>query len=184
MVEQCMMDLAVAEPDWSLTLLRYFNPVGAHPSGLMGEDPLGVPNNLMPFITQVAVGKRESLSVFGNDYPTVDGTCVRDFIHVVDLADGHIAALKADQNRAGVHIYNLGSGVGFSVLQVIKAFEKASGKPLNWHFAPRRAGDLPAFWADAKKAEQQLGWKTKLTLDDMVKDSWNWQSKNPQGYPD
>lgn len=184
MVEQCMMDLAVAEPDWSLTLLRYFNPVGAHPSGLMGEDPLGIPNNLMPYITQVAVGKRESLAVFGNNYPTKDGTCVRDFIHVVDLADGHIAALKADQHKAGVHIYNLGSGIGYSVLEVIKAFEKASGKPLNWHFAPKRAGDLPAFWADAKKAEQILGWKTKLTLDDMVKDSWNWQSHNPQGYPD
>ncbi|MCX8578341.1 UDP-glucose 4-epimerase GalE [Gilliamella sp. B2717] len=183
MVEQCIMDLAIAEPDWSLTLLRYFNPVGAHPSGLIGEDPLGIPNNLMPFITQVAVGKRESLAVFGNDYPTQDGTCVRDFIHVVDLADGHIAALKADHNQPGVHIYNLGSGVGYSVLQVIEAFEKASGKPLKWHYAPRRAGDLPAFWADAKKAEQILGWKTQLTLDDMVRDSWNWQSNNPQGYP-
>lgn len=184
MVEQCMMDLAVAEPEWSLTILRYFNPVGAHPSGLMGEDPLGVPNNLMPYITQVAVGKRESLAVFGNDYPTPDGTCVRDFIHVVDLADGHIAALKADQNKPGVHIYNLGSGVGHSVLEVINAFEKASNKPLNYFFAPRRAGDLPAFWADATKAKQQLGWQTKLTLTDMVNDSWRWQAQNPQGYPD
>ncbi|WP_294610808.1 UDP-glucose 4-epimerase GalE [uncultured Gilliamella sp.] len=184
MVEQCIMDLAIAEPDWSLTLLRYFNPIGAHPSGLMGEDPLGIPNNLMPYITQVAIGKRESLAVFGNDYPTFDGTCVRDFIHVVDLADGHIAALKADQNKAGIHIYNLGSGVGYSVLQLIKAFEKASGKSLNWHFAPRRVGDLPAFWADVNKAQQILNWKTKLSLDDMVTDSWRWQEKNPQGYPD
>lgn len=184
MVELCMMDLIVAEPDWSLTLLRYFNPVGAHPSGLMGEDPQGIPNNLMPYITQVAIGKRESLAVFGNDYPTKDGTCVRDFIHIIDLANGHIAALKADQGKAGVHIYNLGSGIGYSVLDVIHAFEAASGNPLNWHFAPRRAGDLPTFWADVTKAEKILGWKTQYSLSEMVKDSWQWQMMNPKGYPD
>lgn len=184
MVEQIMTDLAIAEPDWSLTLLRYFNPVGAHPSGLMGEDPQGIPNNLMPYITQVAIGKQNSLSVYGNDYPTPDGTCVRDYIHVMDLAEGHLAALKTDAGQSGLHIYNLGSGIGHSVLEVIKAFEAVSGKTLNWQFLARRAGDLPAFWADAHKAEKILGWKTQYTLQQMVRDSWNWQVKNPQGYLD
>lgn len=184
MAEQAMIDLSTAENDWSLTLLRYFNPVGAHPTGLMGEDPQGIPNNLMPYITQVAIGARPALAVFGHDYPTNDGTCVRDFIHVVDLADGHIAALRKGLNQNGLHIYNLGSGVGHSVLEVINAFEQASGKPLAWHFAPRRVGDLPAFWADASKAKQQLGWQTKMTLQQMVADSWLWQVNNPKGYLD
>ncbi|WP_392559947.1 UDP-glucose 4-epimerase GalE [Orbus mooreae] len=184
MVEQCIMDLSVAEPDWSLTSLRYFNPVGAHPSGLMGEDPQGIPNNLMPYLTQVAIGKRESLAVFGNDYPTPDGTCIRDFIHVVDLAKGHIAALKKLHNKAGLHIYNLGSGNGHSVREIIETFEKVTNKKLNWHFAPRRAGDLPAFWADANKAKRDLAWQTTSSLQDMIKDSWLWQQTNPNGYED
>lgn len=182
MVEQCIMDLAFAEPDWSLTSLRYFNPVGAHPSGLMGEDPQGIPNNLMPYLTQVAIGKRESLAVFGNDYPTADGTCIRDFIHVVDLAKGHIAALKKLHNKAGLHIYNLGSGNGHSVREIIETFEQVTNKKLNWHFAPRRAGDLPAFWADANKAKRDLGWQTTSSLQDMINDSWRWQQANPNGY--
>lgn len=184
MVEQCIMDLAFAEPDWSLTSLRYFNPVGAHPSGLMGEDPQGIPNNLMPYLTQVAIGKRESLAVFGNDYPTADGTCIRDFIHVVDLAKGHIAALKKLHNKAGLHIYNLGSGNGHSVREIIETFEQVTNKKLNWHFAPRRAGDLPAFWADANKAKRDLGWQTTSSLQDMINDSWRWQQANPNGYED
>ncbi|CAI3938046.1 UDP-glucose 4-epimerase (GalE) (PDB:1A9Y) [Commensalibacter communis] len=181
-IEKILQDLIIAEPDWSITLLRYFNPVGAHASGLMGEDPQGIPNNLMPYMTQVAIGKRESLAVFGDDYETADGTCVRDYIHVMDLADGHLAALKYNQDHQGVHIFNLGSGHGNSVLEVIAAFEDVFGKKLAWHFAPRRAGDLPAYWADADKAKELLHWETKLSLHDMVKDSWNWQSKNPKGF--
>lgn len=184
MVEQIMQDLQRADPQWSVTLLRYFNPVGAHPSGLMGEDPQGIPNNLMPYISQVAVGRRDSLAIFGNDYPTADGTGVRDYIHVVDLADGHLAALKAKSDQPGVHIYNLGAGVGYSVLQVVDAFSKACGKPVNYHFAPRRDGDLPAYWADANKADKELNWRVTRSLDDMARDTWNWQSNNPQGYPD
>jgi UDP-glucose 4-epimerase len=167
-----------------MTLLRYFNPVGAHPSGLMGEDPQGVPNNLMPFIAQVAVGRRESVSIFGNDYPTPDGTGVRDYIHVVDLADGHIAAMKHLSDKAGVHIYNLGAGFGHSVLEVVNAFSKACGKPVKYHFAPRRDGDLPAYWADPTKAANELNWRVSRSLEDMANDTWLWQSKNPQGYPD
>ncbi|MDI2090152.1 UDP-glucose 4-epimerase GalE [Commensalibacter oyaizuii] len=181
-IEKILQDLNIAEQDWSISLLRYFNPVGAHPSGLMGEDPQGIPNNLMPYITQVAIGKRESLAIFGDDYETPDGTCVRDYIHVMDLADGHLAALNYNQNHKGIHIFNLGSGQGNSVLEVVKAFEAVFGKKLAWHFAPRRAGDLAAYWADSTKAKQMLNWQTKLSLHDMVKDSWNWQSKNPQGY--
>ena len=150
----------------------------------MGEDPQGVPNNLMPFIAQVAVGRRESVAIFGNDYPTPDGTGVRDYIHVVDLADGHIAAMKTLHNKAGVHIYNLGAGFGHSVLDVVNAFSKACGKPVNYKFAPRRDGDLPAYWADPTKAEKELHWKVTRTLEDMANDTWLWQSKNPQGYPD
>ena len=183
MVEQILEDVQRAEPDWSITLLRYFNPVGAHPSGLMGEDPQGVPNNLMPFIAQVAVGRRESVAVFGNDYPTKDGTGVRDYIHVVDLADGHLAAMKTLHNKPGVHIYNLGAGFGQSVLEVINAFSKACGKPVKYTFAPRRDGDLPAYWADPTKAEKELNWKVTRTLEDMANDTWLWQSKNPQCYP-
>ncbi|MBU9840563.1 MULTISPECIES: UDP-glucose 4-epimerase GalE [Rahnella] len=184
MVEQILQDVQRAEPEWSITLLRYFNPVGAHPSGLMGEDPQGVPNNLMPFIAQVAVGRRESVAIFGNDYPTPDGTGVRDYIHVVDLADGHLAAMKTLHNKAGVHIYNLGAGFGHSVLDVVNAFSKACGKPVNYKFAPRREGDLPAYWADPTKAAKELNWKVTRTLEDMANDTWLWQSKNPQGYPD
>ncbi|MCB5307930.1 UDP-glucose 4-epimerase GalE [Yersinia massiliensis] len=184
MVEQILQDVQLADPEWNMTILRYFNPVGAHPSGLMGEDPQGIPNNLMPFIAQVAVGRRESLAIFGNDYPTPDGTGVRDYIHVVDLADGHVAAMKQLHNQPGVHIFNLGAGIGSSVLQVVEAFTKACGKPLAYHFAPRRDGDLPAYWADSSKAAEQLGWRTHRTLDEMAADTWRWQSNNPQGYPD
>ncbi|HEI6963783.1 TPA: UDP-glucose 4-epimerase GalE [Yersinia enterocolitica] len=184
MVEQILQDVQLADPEWNMTILRYFNPVGAHPSGQMGEDPQGIPNNLMPFIAQVAVGRRESLAIFGNDYPTPDGTGVRDYIHVVDLADGHVAAMKQLHNQPGVHIFNLGSGIGSSVLQVVEAFTKACGKPLAYHFAPRRDGDLPAYWADSSKAAEQLGWRTHRTLDEMAADTWRWQSNNPQGYPD
>lgn len=184
MVEQILQDVQLADPQWNMTILRYFNPVGAHPSGSMGEDPQGIPNNLMPFIAQVAVGRRESLAIFGNDYPTPDGTGVRDYIHVVDLADGHVAAMKKLHNQPGVHIFNLGAGVGCSVLQVVEAFSKACGKPLAYHFAPRRAGDLPAYWADPSKAAAQLGWRVRRSLDEMAADTWHWQSNNPQGYPD
>lgn len=184
MVEQCLTDLQRAEPEWGITLLRYFNPVGAHPSGLMGEDPQGIPNNLMPYIAQVAVGRREALTVFGNDYPTPDGTGVRDYIHVVDLADGHVAALKYRTGIAGVHIYNLGSGQGSSVLEVVDAFSRACGKPIKYQFADRRAGDVAANWADAAKAKAELHWTTRRSLDDMAEDAWNWQSNNPNGYPD
>lgn len=184
MVEQILRDVQLADPQWNMTILRYFNPVGAHPSGLMGEDPQGIPNNLMPFIAQVAVGRRESLAIFGNDYPTADGTGVRDYIHVVDLADGHVAAMKKLHNQPGVHIFNLGAGIGSSVLQVVEAFSKACGKPLAYHFAPRREGDLPAYWADSTKAAEELGWRTSRSLDEMAADTWRWQSNNPQGYPD
>lgn len=183
-VEQILTDVQKAHPDWSIALLRYFNPVGAHPSGEMGEDPQGIPNNLMPFIAQVAVGRRESLAVFGNDYPTEDGTCVRDYIHVVDLADGHVAAMKALHQRPGVHIYNLGAGVGYSVLQVVQAFSQACGKPLAYHFAPRREGDLPAYWACPNKAADELHWRVTRTLEQMAEDTWRWQSNHPNGYPD
>lgn len=184
MVEQILTDLQKAQPDWSIALLRYFNPVGAHPSGDMGEDPQGIPNNLMPYIAQVAVGRRDSLAIFGNDYPTEDGTGVRDYIHVMDLADGHVVAMEKLANKPGVHIYNLGAGVGNSVLDVVNAFSKACGKPVNYHFAPRREGDLPAYWADASKADRELNWRVTRTLDEMAQDTWHWQSRHPQGYPD
>ena len=183
MVEQILTDLQKAQPEWSIALLRYFNPVGAHPSGDMGEDPQGIPNNLMPYIAQVAVGRRESLAIFGNDYPTEDGTGVRDYIHVMDLADGHVAAMEKLADKAGVHIYNLGAGVGSSVLDVVNAFSKACGKPINYHFAPRRDGDLPAYWADAAKADRELNWRVTRNLDEMAQDTWHWQSRHPQGYP-
>ena len=184
MVEQILTDLQHACPDFSIALLRYFNPVGAHPSGDMGEDPQGIPNNLMPYIAQVAVGRRDSLAVFGNDYPTEDGTGVRDYIHVMDLADGHVAAMQQLANKAGVHIYNLGAGIGSSVLDVVNAFSKACGKPVAYHFAPRRDGDLPAYWADASKADQELNWRVTRSLQEMADDTWRWQSRHPQGYPD
>lgn len=183
MVEQIYQDFAHASPQWSITLLRYFNPVGAHPSGLMGEDPQGIPNNLMPYIAQVAIGKRDKLSIYGNDYPTQDGTGVRDYIHVEDLAAGHVVALNK-MNQSGVHIYNLGAGIGSSVFDVLHAYEKACGKKLSYQIVERRAGDIAAFWADASKAEKELNWRTQYNLQDMANDSWNWQSKNPNGYPD
>ncbi|MFT6987660.1 MAG: UDP-glucose 4-epimerase [Psychromonas sp.] len=183
-VEECLSDLFAAEPDWSITLLRYFNPVGAHPSGTMGEDPKGIPNNLMPFIAQVAVGRRESLAVFGDDYPTPDGTGVRDYIHVMDLADGHIAALKAVGKKSGLHIYNLGTGKGSSVLEMVNAFSDACGKPVTYNICPRRAGDIAQCFADPQKAEKDLGWKAGRTIAEMSQDTWNWQSHNPQGYPE
>lgn len=184
MVEQILQDLQHADPRWSISLLRYFNPVGAHPSGEMGEDPQGMPNNLMPFIAQVAVRRRPSLAIYGNDFPTPDGTGVRDYIHVLDLADGHLAALTTLRDRPGVHIYNLGSGKGNSVLEVVEAFRQACGKPLPYHFAPRRDGDLAAYWAAPEKAARELNWRVTRTLEDMVRDTWRWQSRHPNGYPD
>ncbi len=182
MVEQMLEDVARAEPDLSVILLRYFNPGGAHESGLIGEDPNGIPNNLMPYIAQVAVGRRDSLSVFGNDYPTRDGTGVRDYIHVVDLARGHLAALVACHALAGVHIYNLGTGRGYSVLEIVRAFERASGRPIPYEFAPRRAGDIAECWADPAKAEQELQWRAELGIVRMAEDAWRWQSANPNGF--
>ncbi|MCG9598858.1 UDP-glucose 4-epimerase GalE [Vibrio sp. Isolate25] len=182
MVEKFFSDLFSAEPDWSITLLRYFNPVGAHPSGTLGEDPQGMPNNLMPFIAQVAVGRREKLSVFGNDYPTPDGTGVRDYIHVMDLADGHIAALKSVGEKAGLHIYNLGTGKGSSVLEMVEAFGHACGKPIPYELCPRRPGDIAECWASTQKAEKELGWKATRSVAEMSADTWRWQSNNPKGY--
>jgi UDP-glucose 4-epimerase len=182
MVEQIMSDLVAAAHDMSLTALRYFNPVGAHPSGLLGEDPQGLPNNLMPFIAQVAVGRRERLRIFGVDYPTPDGTGVRDYIHVLDLAAGHLAALQYGHGRAGHHVFNLGSGQGHSVREMLAAFSHACGRELPSEVAPRRPGDLAAYWADATRAHQCLGWRASLGLDRMCADTWRWQSMNPQGY--
>ena len=183
MVDQIMADVAVSDATWSMTSLRYFNPVGAHPSGLMGEDPQGVPNNLMPFIAQVAVGRREALQVFGTDYPTPDGTGVRDYIHVTDLASGHIAALAYAQSRSGHHIFNLGSGQGISVLEMQRAFSKACGRDLPFVLSPRRPGDVAAYWADPQRAQSTLNWKANKSIDDMCQDTWRWQSQNPNGYP-
>ena len=184
MVEECLTDFQKANPDWSITLLRYFNPVGSHPSGQLGEDPQGIPNNLMPFVSQVAVGRREFLSVFGSDYPTKDGTGVRDYIHVMDLADGHIAALKNVGIKDGLHIYNLGTGIGYSVLDMVKAFEKACGTTIPYKLVDRRPGDIAECWADPAKAKQDLGWTATRSLDEMTQDTWRWQSENPQGYPE
>lgn len=180
MIEQILRDVAQANLANEFTILRYFNPVGAHESGLIGEHPQGIPNNLMPYITQVATGVREKLSVFGDDYDTPDGTGVRDYIHVVDLAQGHLAALE--HSRQGVAIYNLGTGQGISVLQLIRAFEKASGKSIPYEIAPRRPGDLPEYYANAEKAANELDWKAKLDIDRACADSWRWQSQNPNGY--
>ncbi|SPE27534.1 UDP-galactose-4-epimerase [Burkholderiales bacterium] len=183
MVEQMLEDLAAAEPDWSVTLLRYFNPVGGHPSGLLGEDPQGIPNNLMPYIAQVAVGRRERLTIFGDDYPTPDGTGVRDYIHVLDLADGHVAALRHRCGRAGVRVFNLGTGRGHSVLEVLRAFEAASGRRVPYVVAPRRAGDVASCWADPARAERELGWRAQRSIEQMCRDTWSWQLANPTGYP-
>ena len=183
MIEQILTDVHTADPSWNVILLRYYNPVGAHKSGLIGEDPQGVPNNLTPYIAQVAVGRRPHLNVNGNDYNTPDGTGVRDYIHVVDLAEGHIKALEKIADLKGeVKIYNLGTGKGSSVFDVLHAYERACGRELPYVIAPRRPGDCDISLADPSRAERELGWKAKLTLDDMCRDSWNWQSKNPYGY--
>ena len=182
LIEEMLRDLAVADPRWSLVILRYFNPVGAHPSGLIGEDPQGIPNNLMPFVAQVAVGRREKVSVFGGDYPTPDGTGIRDYIHVVDLAEGHVAALNTHARETGLFTYNLGTGNGSSVLEVIESFSKACGKPIPYEIVDRRPGDATACYADPALAQEKLGWKATRSLDDMSADSWRWQSQNPNGY--
>lgn len=182
MMEQILEDAAKADSQLSVVLLRYFNPIGAHESGLIGEDPKGIPNNLMPYISQVAVGRREKLTVFGNDYATPDGTCRRDYIHVMDLANGHVKAVEYAANAEGVNVFNLGTGTPYSVLEIINSFEKASGVRVAYEFGPRREGDLPEFWADASKASECLGWKPERNLDDMCRDSWNWQKNNPFGY--
>lgn len=182
MVERILMDLAASDSRWSIALLRYFNPVGAHKSGLIGDDPNGTPNNLLPYIAQVAVGRLPELSVFGDDYPTADGTGVRDYIHVVDLAKGHLAALDALQNGSGAHIWNLGTGIGYSVLQMVSAFEQASGKKVPYHIKPRRSGDIATCYSDPTKAAQELGWRAELTLEKMMRDAWRWQEHNPRGY--
>lgn len=182
MLEQILSDLHVADPEWNVVLLRYFNPIGAHKSGIIGEDPKGIPNNLVPYIAQVAVGKLACLGVFGDDYDTPDGTGVRDYIHVVDLAVGHVKALKKIQEKAGVCIYNLGTGHGYSVLDVVKAYEKASGKTIQYEIKPRRAGDIAQCYADPKKAKEELGWMAERGIEEMCEDSWRWQSGNPDGY--
>ncbi len=184
MIEQILQDLAVSDKDWAISLLRYFNPVGAHESGRIGENPKGIPNNLMPYITQVALGKLPQLSIFGNDYPTKDGTGVRDYIHVVDLAEGHLKALDKLKTTKGVLIYNLGTGVGYSVLDLVKAFEEANGVTIPYKFAPRRPGDVTVCYADPTKAKNELGWEAKKSIVDMCRDAWNWQKNNPNGYDD
>jgi UDP-glucose 4-epimerase len=181
-IEQILGDVAASDPNWSIALLRYFNPVGAHKSGRIGEDPHGIPNNLMPYIAQVAVGRREHLNVFGNDYPTPDGTGVRDYIHVVDLAQGHVKAVEKLAEGPGVRIWNLGTGRGYSVVEMAKAFEQASGRPVPYQFAPRRPGDIAQCYADPAKAERELGWKARRGLQEMCEDTWRWQSMNPQGF--
>ncbi|MGN1077924.1 MAG: UDP-glucose 4-epimerase GalE, partial [Candidatus Gallimonas sp.] len=183
MQEGILQDLWKSDHEWNIVLLRYFNPVGAHESGLIGEDPKGIPNNLMPYVAQVASGKLAQIGVFGNDYPTPDGTGVRDYIHVVDLARGHVAAIRA-LKTSGVHIYNLGTGKGYSVLDMIHAFEKACGKTLPYAIKPRRPGDVPACYASSAKAERELGWKAEYDLEKMCRDQWNWQKNNPNGYRD
>ncbi len=182
MIEEILRDLYISDNTWSISLLRYFNPIGAHESGTMGEDPNGIPNNLMPFITQVAVGKRNELSVFGNDYETHDGTGVRDYIHVVDLAKGHLCALKYVLENQTVEAINLGTGIGYSVLDVVKAFEKANDRPIPYRVVDRRPGDIATCFADPKKAKELLGWSTEKNIDDMCRDSWKWQRQNPNGY--
>jgi UDP-glucose 4-epimerase len=181
-IENVLHDLCAAEPRWSVALLRYFNPIGAHASGHMGEDPSGIPNNLVPYISQVAVGSLQELSIFGDDYPTVDGTGVRDYIHVVDLADGHLKALQSISTSTGINIWNLGTGDGYSVLEVLRAFEQASGRPVPYRVMPRRSGDVAKCWADPSKAAKELGWKATRSLQEMMTDTWRWQSNHPKGY--
>jgi len=182
MIEQILCDATVANPDLSVVLLRYFNPIGAHESGLIGEDPQGIPNNLMPFISQVAVGKRPELTIFGDDYDTPDGTCRRDYLHVVDLADAHVKAIEYAFDHNGVEIFNIGTGTPYSVLEIVHAFENSNGVAIPYKIGERRDGDLPEFWADADKAKNILGWEAKRNLEDMCRDSWNWQRNNPNGY--
>ena len=182
MLEQILMDFNAADPEWNVILLRYFNPIGAHKSGMIGEDPNGIPNNLMPYITKVATKQLEKLNVFGDDYPTPDGTGVRDYIHVVDLAKGHVKALEKIVENPGVKIYNLGTGKGYSVLEVVKNFEEASGVEIPYVIAPRRAGDIAECYADASLAKEELGWEAEFGIKEMCADSWNWQKNNPSGY--
>lgn len=182
MVEKMLQDLVASDPRWSVALLRYFNPVGAHQSGQLGEDPNGVPENLLPYIARVAVGKLQQLSIYGNDYPTPDGTGVRDYIHVVDLAKGHLAALNYISQHTGANVWNLGTGVGYSVMDMIQAFEKASGRAIPYTLSGRRQGDIAECWSDPSKALAELGWKAELGLQDMMEDTWRWQSNNPDGY--
>lgn len=182
MLEEVLMDVQKADPEWNVVLLRYFNPIGAHQSGTIGENPNGIPNNLMPYITQTAVGKRKELGVFGNDYDTPDGTGVRDYIHVCDLAAGHVAALQAIQRKAGLAIYNLGTGHGYSVLDVVKAFIKVNGVDVPYSIKPRRAGDIATCYCNPAKAKAELGWEARYGIEEMCRDSWNWQKNNPEGY--
>ena len=182
MLEQILMDIQKADPEWNVVLLRYFNPSGAHKSGMIGENPNGIPNNLMPYITQVAVGKLKELGVFGNDYDTPDGTGVRDYIHVVDLAKGHVKALKKIEEKAGLKVYNLGTGIGYSVLDIVKNFEEATGVKIPYVIKDRRAGDIATCYSSAEKAEKELGWKAEFGIKEMCADSWKWQSNNPNGY--
>ena len=182
MLEEILMDIQRADNSWNIVLLRYFNPIGAHPSGRIGEDPNGIPNNLMPYITQVAVGKRSELGIFGNDYDTPDGTGVRDYIHVVDLARGHVAALKAIEAGCGLEIFNLGTGHGYSVLDVVNAFEKVNGVKVPYSIKPRRAGDIATCYSNPEKANRVLGWKAQYDIEQMCRDSWNWQKNNPEGF--
>jgi UDP-glucose-4-epimerase len=181
-VEQLLEKTAQANSQWSIALLRYFNPVGAHKSGQIGEDPQGIPNNLMPFVTQVAVGRREKLSIFGHDYPTEDGTCERDFIHVVDLAKAHVLAIQNRLQQTGCRAWNIGTGKPISVLAIKNTFEQVNGINIAFEYAPRRAGDLASFYADSRRATEELGWTAAYTLEDMLADSWNWQKQNPHGY--
>lgn len=182
MLEQILMDFHRADPEWNVVLLRYFNPIGAHKSGIIGEDPKGIPNNLVPYVSQVAVGKLAKLTVYGNDYDTPDGTGVRDYIHVVDLAVGHVKALKKIEDKSGVSIYNLGTGKGYSVLQIVKAFEKACGKEIPYVISQRRPGDVATCYADPAKAKAELGWVAEHSLEEMCEDTWRWQKNNPNGY--
>ena len=182
MQEQILQDIQKADPSWNVVILRYFNPIGAHESGLIGEDPTGIPNNLLPYVTQVAVGIRDHLTVFGDDYATPDGTCIRDFIHVMDLATGHTAALRKIEENCGFEIYNLGTGKGTSVLELIHAFEEANGIKVPYVIGPRRAGDIDANYGDASKAEREMGWKAVYTITDSCRDSWHWQKLNPHGF--
>lgn len=182
MMERIMMDMQRAQPDWSVIILRYFNPIGAHASGKIGEQPNGIPNNLLPYVTQVAAGKLKELSIFGNDYPTADGTGVRDYIHVVDLAQGHVQALNVKAHEAGTHIYNLGTGKGYSVLDIVQTFERETGQRVPYVFKERRAGDIAECYADPQKAWQELNWQAKRQLPEMIRDAWHWQKNNPNGY--